>query len=35
MNSVIRKFAVGAASALAMASAAHAADITGAGATFP
>ncbi len=35
MNSVIRKFAVAAASALAMASAAHAADITGAGATFP
>ncbi len=35
MNSVIKKFAIAAASALAMASAAHAADITGAGATFP
>ena len=35
MNSIIRKFTVAAASALAMASAAHAADITGAGATFP
>lgn len=35
MNSIIRKFTVAAASALVMASAAHAADITGAGATFP
>jgi phosphate transport system substrate-binding protein len=35
MNAFIRKFAVAAASALAMASAAQAADITGAGATFP
>ncbi len=35
MNSMIRIFTVAAASALAMASAAHAADITGAGATFP
>ncbi len=35
MNSFIRKFAVAAASALALTSAAHAADITGAGATFP
>ncbi len=35
MNSVIKKFAVAAASALVMMSAAHAADITGAGATFP
>lgn len=35
MKSMIRNFAVAAASALAMASAAQAADITGAGATFP
>ena len=35
MNSILRKFAVVAASALTLASAAHAADITGAGATFP
>lgn len=35
MNSILRKFAVAAASALTLASAAHAADITGAGATFP
>ena len=35
MNSIIRKFTVAAASAVVMASAAHAADITGAGATFP
>jgi phosphate transport system substrate-binding protein len=35
MNSIIRKFTVAAASALVMTSAAHAADITGAGATFP
>ena len=35
MNSIIRKFAVAAASAMAIVSAAHAADITGAGATFP
>ena len=35
MNSVIKKFAIAAASALVMVSAAHAADITGAGATFP
>ncbi len=35
MKSMLRNFAVAAASALAMASAAHAADITGAGATFP
>lgn len=35
MKSVIRKFAVVAVAALTMASAAHAADITGAGATFP
>lgn len=35
MNSVIKKFAVAAASAFAMASATQAADITGAGATFP
>ncbi len=35
MNSIIRKFAVVAASALAIVSAAQAADITGAGATFP
>jgi len=35
MNSIIRKFAVAAVSALAIVSAAHAADITGAGATFP
>ena len=35
MNAFIRKFAVAAASALAMVSAAQAADITGAGATFP
>lgn len=35
MKSVIQKFAVAAASALAMVTAAHAADITGAGATFP
>ncbi|MEN9784534.1 MAG: hypothetical protein RJA24_1877 [Pseudomonadota bacterium] len=35
MNAFIRKFAVAAASALAMVSAAKAADITGAGATFP
>jgi phosphate transport system substrate-binding protein len=35
MNALIRKFAVATISALAMVSAAHAADITGAGATFP
>ncbi len=35
MNSIIRKITVAAASALAMVSAAQAADITGAGATFP
>ena len=35
MNLIIRKFTVAAASALAMVSAAQAADITGAGATFP
>jgi phosphate transport system substrate-binding protein len=35
MNAFIRKFAVVAASALALVSGAHAADITGAGATFP
>ncbi len=35
MKSMIRNFAVAAASALVMVSAAHAADITGAGATFP
>lgn len=35
MNSILRKFAVAAVSALTLASAAHAADITGAGATFP
>src|SRR5690606_2076426 len=35
MKSVIQKFAVAAASALAMVTAAQAADITGAGATFP
>jgi len=35
MNSFIKKFAVAAASAVVMVSAAHAADITGAGATFP
>lgn len=35
MNSVIKKFAVAAVSALTLVSAAHAADITGAGATFP
>ncbi|RPJ47692.1 MAG: phosphate ABC transporter substrate-binding protein PstS [Betaproteobacteria bacterium] len=35
MKSVIRKFTVAAASALTMISATHAADITGAGATFP
>jgi len=35
MKSMIRKFTVAAASALAMISATHAADITGAGATFP
>ena len=35
MNALIRKFAVAAASALVMASTAQAADITGAGATFP
>ncbi len=35
MHAIIRKFAVAAAAAMTMASAAHAADITGAGATFP
>jgi len=35
MNAIFKKFAVVAASALMMTSAAHAADITGAGATFP
>lgn len=35
MNSILRKFAVAAVSALTLASATHAADITGAGATFP
>ena len=35
MISTLKKFAVVAASALTLASAAHAADITGAGATFP